>query len=366
MDRWNQTEDNYALPFSEWPEADQRAWQRALVPATFLEEANVASGWSEGGRTMAVDGYAHWLGWLDRSGLLDRHAPAASRVTRERVKTYAEVMATRGLAPMTVQSRIRQLGRAMRAMAPDQDWSWLSRAADRIRAEAVPVRQKRPRMQEVQALAELGVSMMERAEASDAHFATQRAVLYRDGLMIALLAHRPLRMRSFAALTLGRQLVQREAEWWLVMGADDTKTGRPMEMPFPEALVGHLQCYLDEHRPALQVGRSKLGETRPATEALWLGKGGRMLGKSAISLQIRRHTEEAFGQSVNPHLFRDCAATSIAIQDPEHVRMILPILGHATLATSERHYNQAGTLEASRRLQKAVREQRLASKEWGI
>jgi integrase/recombinase XerD len=139
-----------------------------------------------------------------------------------------------------------------------------------------------------------------------------------------------------------------------------------MEMPFPEALVGHLQCYLDEHRPALQVGRSKLGETRPATEALWLGKGGRMLGKSAISLQIRRHTEEAFGQSVNPHLFRDCAATSIAIQDPEHVRMILPILGHATLATSERHYNQAGTLEASRRLQKAVREQRLASKEWGI
>ena len=52
---------------------------------------------------------------------------------------------------------------------------------------------------------------------------------------------------------------------------------------------------------------------------------------------------------MTPHLFRDAAATSIAIHDSEHVTNIMPVLGHATLTTSERHYNQAQGLEAGRR-----------------
>ncbi len=57
---------------------------------------------------------------------------------------------------------------------------------------------------------------------------------------------------------------------------------------------------------------------------------------------------------LNPHLFRDCAATSIAIEDPEHVRISASILGHASLATTEKYYNQARTLEAGRLYQKSV------------
>ena len=30
---------------------------------------------------------------------------------------------------------------------------------------------------------------------------------------------------------------------------------------------------------------------------------------------------DRFGHALNPHLFRDCAATSIAIEDPDHVRI---------------------------------------------
>jgi integrase len=52
---------------------------------------------------------------------------------------------------------------------------------------------------------------------------------------------------------------------------------------------------------------------------------------------------------MTPHLFRDAAATAIAIHDPEHVNNIMPVLGHATLTTSEQHYNQAQGLEAGRR-----------------
>ena len=42
------------------------------------------------------------------------------------------------------------------------------------------------------------------------------------------------------------------------------------------------------------------------------------------------------------------AATSIAIDDPEHAGIIARILGHKTLKTAEMHYVHAGALQASR------------------
>jgi integrase/recombinase XerD len=56
-------------------------------------------------------------------------------------------------------------------------------------------------------------------------------------------------------------------------------------------------------------------------------------------------------RSLPPHWFLDAAATTIAIEDPIHVRDARHVLGHTSLATTERHYNQARGLEASRRHQ---------------
>jgi integrase len=49
---------------------------------------------------------------------------------------------------------------------------------------------------------------------------------------------------------------------------------------------------------------------------------------------------------MNPHLFRDAAATTLAIHDPQHVRIAAPLLGHRTFATTERYYQQATAMEA--------------------
>ena len=68
----------------------------------------------------------------------------------------------------------------------------------------------------------------------------------------------------------------------------------------------------------------------------------------------KKATMAAFGRYLSPHLFRDCAATTIAIDDPRHARSIMDILGHSTLATSEKHYNQARSLDASRQYQKII------------
>ena len=69
--------------------------------------------------------------------------------------------------------------------------------------------------------------------------------LYRDGLMIACLAYRPLRLANFIGLELGRQLQRRGTGWWLEIPAAETKTRRPIALPFPAPL----ELYLVRWRP---------------------------------------------------------------------------------------------------------------------
>ena len=47
-------------------------------------------------------------------------------------------------------------------------------------------------------------------------------------------------------------------------------------------------------------------------------------------------------------LYRSCAASSIAVDAPGDVDSIPAGLGHGSPKTAERHYNLAGSLEASR------------------
>jgi integrase len=78
------------------------------------------------------------------------------------------------------------------------------------------------------------------------------------------------------------------------------------------------------------------------------------MSAEAIYARVCRHTHAAFGRSINPHLFRDCLATDIAIHDPAHVRIAAHMLGHADPRTTDRHYNQARAIEAGRRHQRRL------------
>jgi hypothetical protein len=50
-----------------------------------------------------------------------------------------------------------------------------------------------------------------------------------------------------------------------------------------------------------------------------------------------------------PHLFRDCLLTSVAIDQPDLMKISPALLGHSNARTGEKHYNQARMLDASRR-----------------
>jgi integrase/recombinase XerD len=156
-------------------------------------------------------------------------------------------------------------------------------------------------------------------------------------------------LANLVGLTLERTLVRRGKQWWIEISATNTKTKHPIELPWPDPLIAALEIYLSCHRPVLaecyEPGRPAAGQ------ALWISRRGVALSRNSIYDRITKLTLKNLGRSIHPHLFRDCAATSLAIEDPRHVRIAASLLGHRRFRTTERFYNQAANIEASRIMQ---------------
>jgi hypothetical protein len=55
------------------------------------------------------------------------------------------------------------------------------------------------------------------------------------------------------------------------------------------------------------------------------------------------------GRALSPLLLRKLPATELAINDPEHVGVAQPILGHTNYSMTERAYNLGRAIDAARR-----------------
>jgi site-specific recombinase XerD len=170
---------------------------------------------------------------------------------------------------------------------------------------------------------------------------------FRDGLMIALLALVPLRRKNFVQLRIGTELKKLDGLWVVEISGLTTKTHASLDFDWPEELADSLETYLEVHRPVL-VARCYRWKTR-AGDHLWVALSGSALTAMAFYNIVRKRTRDAFGVAINPHAFRDAAATTLAIHDPVHVRVAAPVLGHRSLSTTEKYYNQAKSLDSHRR-----------------
>ena len=207
-----------------------------MTPGGLLDEAGLAVHWRPATRKSVQDAYGRWLTFLGRNGGLDPGASPAERLTPDRLRAFiAELQAT--VAPLTVRNRVRDLAEALRVMAPEADLSYLGRARARLKARARPVRNKRAQMMPSRDLVGLGLDLMRQAERGEAARPLWQAAMYRDGLMILMLASRPIRRASFAGLRLGQHLVKRGDTYVLLLTEDETKNHRRFEQPLPAALT---------------------------------------------------------------------------------------------------------------------------------
>ena len=335
-----------SLAHEFWPAADRAAWEHALRPGDLFDDApGLAAHWRPATVRLVQDAYGHWLGFLSIVGRLEGHVRPAGRIVPELLRAYIDML--RGhCRGTTVLLRVQSLLEAARVMFPDHNWAWLRRVVVRLRAGINDRKPKLHRIRSSRELSRLGRELMAEAEAMAAKRPLRAAVHFRDGLIIAFLAARPIRASSFCALRVGYNIDKRCEDWWLSLEGSETKTAAPYEAPLPTEFAPALDRYLAEHRPRLLGGRDD--------DHLWITKQGAPMRINAVRMRVMRLTAARFGVGITTHLFRDCAATSVAIEDPAHVQAAAALLGHRSLATMTKHYNQATGLEATRSYQATV------------
>lgn len=358
------------LKVEQWPEVDRLAWVTVIKPGNLLDAGGLGAEWAPHTRHTVARCYGGWLTWLERSELLDPTVEPTNRVTPDRIVRYVNELRQRN-SGYTVLSRIRELCNAVQAMAPAGDWGWLHKIVRRLRRSAKPKRKKATLIVPANQLWLHGLELMEAADGDtrgSRGSALARAAQYRDGLIIALLAARPIRRHNLASIEIGRHLVRQGHGYWICLPAAETKTRVAYEAPLPLALVSYLQQYLAWHRPVLVQHTGRWGERRLLHEPgdrLWISNYGSAMSEGAIYGRITKLTALRFGHKINPHLVRDIVATSIAVEDSTHVQITPSLLGHTTLATSEKHYNHARSLEAARQYHNHVLALRSRSRDAG-
>ncbi len=181
-----------------------------------------------------VGAYARYLGYLVGEGVELVGVPPVERITPDRMAAYIRFLADR-CASVTVSSYLGQLHMFARDVWPERDWRWLCAMQAERHRMAEPVRVKAARVVPQQDLLRLGCDLMVQAENLDLAVGNVRgrdgqAVLFRDGLMIALLALRPLRQRNFLGLEIGRHLIETPQGWSMVIPAIESKTHIELRM----------------------------------------------------------------------------------------------------------------------------------------
>jgi integrase/recombinase XerD len=335
--------ERVCLPIDQWPEADRRLWLEACAAGDILDdEAGARSAHAPISNLKAAKGYGRWMNHLARSAPETLTEAPAKRITPERVREYVEALKLIGNSAQTILGRLQELGDVAKVMDPKQGWSFINEMASKVRARHRPARDK-THLRLSNELVDLGAKLIGAAENV---VGLEAAITHRDGLLIGFLALIPLRRRNLADLVLDRTLVRQGSSWIVSFGEDDTKTHAAFEVGLPDILVAPLEKYSSVHRPVLEARAGRW--TRPVEGALWISRDGSPMTQMALYDRIRARTKDSFGVAINPHLFRDAAATTLAIADPAHVRVAAPLLGHRNFATTERYYRQARSREAHR------------------
>ena len=331
-----------ACPLCDWPAADREVWTQACVAAQRLRPGSAAARMKSSTRTSLVRAYGYLLEFCHRNGLLDQDAEAGAHVTPEIIDAFVHHLHGR-VGSVTRASYIGKIRRIAQILAPGRDLVWLGEFEGDLRYEARP-RPKYHRIVSSERLLALGLELIRRGETSTYLTELARARLVRDGLMIALLALCPIRLRNLAELSVGRQLRRVGETWWIILEAAETKSNRPDERPVPKILTGPIDRWLAHWRTLF---------LKPG-DAFWPSIKGGPLAYTYVGHIITETTRRELGVAVNPHLFRDCAVYTVAINAGDRMGIASGLLQHTDPRTTEKYYNKGASLGAVRRYQQIL------------
>jgi integrase len=142
-------------------------------------------------------------------------------------------------------------------------------------------------------IVQAGLTLVTEAEAF-ARYPFKRAIGIRNGLIVALLAVCPIRIKNYAALEIGRTFKQEQGSWWIALPYGTTKTDTADQRPVPDYLQDAVDLYLAESRTVL-IG------SRQATNSLWISsRTGRRYTTKNLGTQISKSPLKRSGSMYRP------------------------------------------------------------------
>lgn len=323
----------------EWPETDRAAWQSALRWGGLFDETGRASHWSPAQRATVEKSYGLWLAFLRRRGTLEIVEMPADRISKQALISYVESLESR--KPLTIANRLRDLLEALRVMCPDADLEALRRLVRRLQARARKADRVQPNLVSPSEIYEAGIQRMERVAAIEYEKCDVQAVQFGDGLMMAILAAKPIRRRNIARTVIGTNLVRSGEIYELRYASHETKTKKPIRARLPQRLTAYIDRWLDEFRPVLV----RDGDC----QTLWVSCYRTAMAESTITARFCQATADEVGVPISPHKVRHIVATGVAAGLPDQALLLPHLLDHVGDATSRKHYVFADNLTASRR-----------------
>ena len=327
------------VKLQDWPALDRGLWETGTTwDASYFKKPYAAQKRPVTIRN-AARAHGRLLGVLRDIGRLDETLTPAQRMTRDTADLFLRSLMEAGNNNNTIKVRFFDLQAALRVMHPGMDFSWLNRPGALSLHVMLPTAPTPRRIIGAQKLYRWGFDLMQ-AAAADVR-PIKRAVMLRNGLMIAVLACRAPRQRALAAMRLGQQVEWEADDAWIRFASGDVKNRRRLAYGLPEGLKPWVEKYLSEIRPIL------LGKA--CHDAFWVGQNGKALAQAGISGALRRAGESAYGKAIGTHQFRHELASALAEQDPDNPGLAAAILGISP-DVAEDSYTHARNEVAARRV----------------
>ena len=345
-----------SLPFNDWTDQDRRLWQSATEEGRYFQKAGKASHWSEATKLQVQKGYAKWLWYLHSSGLLDPAAFPSERISEDHLRGYLAELDRQGLASVTITSRITDLTEAIRVMEPRADLTLLRDLCARLNARAVPSRKKAERLRAPSEIWEAAAAQMWSIR-SEGTLTVQSASRFRDAMSVAFLIWSPIRLSNLQSLTLGETITFAGDLWRCSFAAHQMKDKMPLDfyLPQDEEYRALMQLYLRRYRQKLlRQPEVPIDAPLPSGGPLWVSTLAEAMSSQSLYYGCKRCTKATLGTAINPHLFRDCAASALTADKPEYVLAAARILNHNQLSTTLTHYEHASMIQAASRLHDVI------------
>jgi hypothetical protein len=224
------------LPVDAWPEADREAWEHARTPADLFDEDGAAVHWSAPTVRAVEDAVGYWLGWLAEVEPSALDLAPADRLSLTRIRAFGEAL-NDTLAALSVVHRLTHLAEGMRVMHPQANRADLNALSYSVKRQARPTRPKEQKIVNAVRLVELGETLMHEA---DDMTGIAAADCFRQGLTLAFLAYRPIRVANLVALSLNDHLHRKDGKVWIHIPAAQVKNRVPLDFSWPPELTDAL------------------------------------------------------------------------------------------------------------------------------